>query len=50
MKMLIAAVAFANLIAGPVYAQSWDPDLGTGNIDPAHGYSTPAPDANQSQR
>lgn len=32
MKMLIAAVALATLVASPAFAQSYDPDLGTGNI------------------
>jgi len=34
MKMLIAAAAFATLVASPAFAQSYDSDLGTGNIAP----------------
>ncbi|MFL6935455.1 MAG: hypothetical protein ACJ8EJ_12505 [Xanthobacteraceae bacterium] len=32
MKTLIAAAALATLLAFPAFAQSYDPDLGTGNI------------------
>jgi hypothetical protein len=32
MKMLVAAVALATLVASPAFAQSYDPDLGSGNI------------------
>jgi hypothetical protein len=32
MKMLIATLALASLLASPALAQSYDPDLGTGNI------------------
>src|SRR5262249_22507012 len=32
MKMLIAAAALATLVASPAFAQSYDPDVGTGNI------------------
>src|SRR5262245_59616346 len=32
MKMLLAGVAFATLVASPAFAQSYDPDIGTGNI------------------
>jgi hypothetical protein len=32
MKKLIAALALATLLASPAFAQSYDPDLGTGNI------------------
>jgi hypothetical protein len=32
MKMLIAAAALATLVASPAFAQSYDPDLGTGTI------------------
>ena len=35
MKNLVTAVALATLIASPAFAQSYDPDLGTGNIAPA---------------
>ena len=31
MKMLIAAATIGTVIAGPALAQSYDPDLGTGN-------------------
>jgi hypothetical protein len=34
MKMLAAAVALAALVASPAFAQSYDPDIGTGNIAP----------------
>jgi hypothetical protein len=34
MKMLVAAVAFAMLVASPALAQSYDPDVGSGNIVP----------------
>jgi hypothetical protein len=32
MRMLVAGVAFATLVASPAFAQSYDPDVGTGNI------------------
>jgi hypothetical protein len=32
MKTLIASLVFASLLASPAFAQSYDPDLGTGNI------------------
>ena len=32
MKKIILAAAFATVIASPVFAQSYDPDLGSGNI------------------
>ena len=35
MNKFIAAVALATLVATPALAQSYDPDLGTGNIAPA---------------
>ena len=34
MKMFIASLALATLVAFPAFAQSYDPDLGTGNIVP----------------
>jgi hypothetical protein len=35
MKFLVAAaVALATLVASPAFAQSYDPDLGSGNIAP----------------
>ena len=34
MKMLVAAVAFATLVASPALAQSYEPDVGSGNIAP----------------
>ena len=34
MKMLVAAVALATLVASPAFAQSYDPDVGSGNIVP----------------
>jgi hypothetical protein len=41
MKTLIAAVALATLVASPTFAQSWDPDVGTGNIVAAPYGQTP---------
>src|SRR5580704_2251915 len=32
MKTILAAVAFAALLASPVFAQSFDPEYGSGNI------------------
>ena len=32
MKKLIAALALATVLVSPAFAQSYDPDLGTGNI------------------
>src|SRR5207253_1594175 len=40
MNKLIAAVALATVLASPAFAQSYDPDLGTGNI--AAQIETPA--------
>jgi hypothetical protein len=34
MKMLIVGLAVATLLAAPASAQSYDPDIGTGNIAP----------------
>ena len=34
MKKLIAAAAFATVLASPALAQSYDPDFGSGNIAP----------------
>src|ERR1700680_4470181 len=34
MKMLVAGAVLAALVAPPAFAQSYDPDLGTGNIVP----------------
>jgi hypothetical protein len=34
MKMLVVGVALAALVASPAFAQSYDPDVGTGNIAP----------------
>ena len=34
MKMLVAAVALATLVASPAFAQSYDPDIGSGNVAP----------------
>jgi hypothetical protein len=36
MKTFIAAVALATLVASPAFAQSYDPDLGSGNITPPY--------------
>jgi hypothetical protein len=41
MKTLIAALALTTLIASPTFAQSWDPDVGTGNIVAAPYGQTP---------
>jgi hypothetical protein len=41
MKTLITAVALATLVASPTFAQSWDPDVGTGNIVAAPYGQTP---------
>ena len=41
MKTLIAAVALATLVASPTFAQSWDPDVGSGNIVAAPYGETP---------
>ena len=35
MKSLLAAVVLATLVASPALAQSYDPDIGTGNLDAA---------------
>ena len=32
MKTILAAVAFAALLASPVFAQSFDPEYGSGNV------------------
>ena len=34
MKKLIAAAAVATALASPAFAQSYDPDVGSGNIAP----------------
>src|SRR5262245_37677935 len=44
MKMLIAAVTLGTVIAAPAFAQSYDPDLGSGNVSgftagPAYAWS-----------
>lgn len=43
MNKLIAAMAFATLIASPAFAQSYDPDLGSGNIVRVPQMVAPAP-------
>ena len=40
MKMLVAGVVLATLVATPALAQSYDPDLGTGNIAQLNGSTT----------
>jgi opacity protein-like surface antigen len=35
MKKLIAAAALATVLASPAFAQSYDPDVGSGNIVPS---------------
>lgn len=32
MKTLVAAMALAVLVASQAFAQSWDPDMGSGNV------------------
>jgi len=34
MKMFITAAALATVLASPAFAQSYDPDVGSGNIAP----------------
>jgi hypothetical protein len=36
MKTFLAAVALATLVASPAFAQSYDPDFGSGNITPPY--------------
>jgi hypothetical protein len=36
MKTFLAAVALATLVASPAFSQSYDPDVGTGNITPPY--------------
>ena len=33
MKKLFAAVAFASVVAAPAFAQSFDPSVGSGNLN-----------------
>jgi hypothetical protein len=40
MKMLTVGAVLATLVASPAFAQSYDPDLGTGNIAPPNSAST----------
>jgi hypothetical protein len=45
MKTFVAGVALAALVAFPAFAQSYDPDIGTGNIappsdDPAYAWGS----------
>ena len=35
MKKLLSTIALVTVIATPALAQSWDPDVGSGNIAPA---------------
>jgi len=35
MKKLFAAVAFASVVAAPAFAQSFDPSVGSGNLNAA---------------
>jgi hypothetical protein len=35
MNRFLIAIALATLVAAPALAQSWDPDVGSGNIAPA---------------
>ena len=35
MRKLITAAVFATIVASPAFAQSYDPDLGSGNIAPS---------------
>jgi hypothetical protein len=41
MKLLATALALATLVASPAFAQSYDPDLGSGNIVPRAGLTAP---------
>jgi hypothetical protein len=38
MKMLFAALAVAAAVATPAFAQSYNPNFGSGNIVPHYGY------------
>jgi hypothetical protein len=41
MKKLIIAASFATLLASPAFAQSYDPNVGSGNvIPPASGFAS----------
>jgi hypothetical protein len=44
MKMLIVGLAVATLLGGPAFAQSYDPDIGTGNITPPMNIAPPIDD------
>ena len=42
MKKLITAAAFATVLVSPALAQSYDPDVGSGNIvPPAYAHAAP---------
>ena len=43
MKWLIPAITAATLITSSAYAQSFDPDVGSGNLDPRVVYKGDAP-------
>ena len=45
MKKLIAAVALAMALASPAFAQSYNPDVGSGNIVPYAGVQAPQSNA-----
>jgi hypothetical protein len=40
-KTVLATAALAVVIATPAFAQSYDPDLGSGNIVPYYGQTNP---------
>jgi hypothetical protein len=40
MRKLVTLVALATALASPAFAQSYDPDIGSGNIAPAYGQTT----------
>jgi len=46
MKKLLTAAAIATVLASPALAQSYDPDIGTGNIAPS-AYAQPTRLINQ---
>jgi hypothetical protein len=45
MNKLLTTVALLSVIATPALAQSYDPDLGSGNIAPAYDTMTSQPSA-----
>ena len=47
MNQFLAVLALASLVATPALAQSYDPDLGTGNIAPAPYAAAQTPKASK---